>query len=495
MAMYILTGGFFQQGESWAEEDILSRPYEKHLVYFTGTPYELHVYRIYGRVPGTTMMILGGIQGNEPGGNLSADLYVDLHLDHGDLIVIPRANFKSIILYQRGPDGDMNRQFHLKHYGRPKPSMAGVVKIVQDLMNEADVFLNLHDGRGFHRTTYIDTLHNPTCFGQSIVIDTDSYMCKDKKTVLPLAKVAEQVLADINQRITDTDHHLSLFNTNTDKNKTYLASEMRKTATWYALTHICIPSFGIETSKNLSKTEFKVRYHNYAINAFMAYYGIVPTYPPLFLPPPKLLSVLITVNGKNRTLYPEDELTLWKNDKIRIKHIEANYNRGMSCDVLGLGSINDLGQELTIFKDTKILFRKDEKVYNRIPVTVRPQIRPPEKGPWVLFLLVNEKRVVMLEDETLRVDSNDRLVFEQAFAPGIQDSSSVKINFKGFVPLSGVNTGDDSGYPIHLNQTNLKERYSLHGNGRCWRIVTSLDKVETATFYLERLEDNPLDLM
>ena len=460
-----------------------TRPYREHLVCFAGTPYELNVYRIYGRIPGTTIIILGGIQGNEPGGNLSADLYVDLNLDVGDLIVVPRANFKSIILYQRAPDGDMNRQFHLRHNGSPKPCMSGVVNVVKGLMREADVFLNLHDGRGFHRPTYVDDLHNPSRFGQSIVIDTASYTCKDTGEILPLADVAKQVLADINSRIADSDHHLWLFNTHTDTEQTYMASEMRKTATWYALTRICIPAFGIETSKNLPSTEAKVRYHNYAVNAFMAYYGIVPEYPPVLLLPPKLISSQISINGKNNTLYPGDSLVLWKGDEIRIRHIEANYDRGLSCDVLGLGSINDLGRALIPTKDTTILFRKDEMVFSRLKVTVRPQPRPSLERIWVLTVQLNGKRRILTEGETLWVNSKDILVIEQSFAPEICNTSTIKVNFKGFVPLNGINTGDDRGHPICLDDGLIK-RFSVNGKGLCWPVVTSYDGKKVATFYV-----------
>ncbi len=43
-------------------------------------------------------MLIGRIQGNEPGGFLSADLYADMSLDTGNLIIVPRANFYSIIM-------------------------------------------------------------------------------------------------------------------------------------------------------------------------------------------------------------------------------------------------------------------------------------------------------------------------------------------------------------------------------------------------------------
>ena len=58
----------------------------QHLTYFQGTESELNVYKIHGVEKGKTMLIIGGIQGNEPGGYLAADLYVDMSLKKGNLI-------------------------------------------------------------------------------------------------------------------------------------------------------------------------------------------------------------------------------------------------------------------------------------------------------------------------------------------------------------------------------------------------------------------------
>jgi len=60
--------------------------------YFENTDHELTVYFITGKEPGNTMMIIGGIQGDEPGGYIAADLYADMLLEKGNLIVVPRAN-------------------------------------------------------------------------------------------------------------------------------------------------------------------------------------------------------------------------------------------------------------------------------------------------------------------------------------------------------------------------------------------------------------------
>ena len=80
-------------------------------VYFKGTDAELEVHFINGEVSGPTLLLLGGIQGDEPGGYLAADLYADISLKKGNMIVVPRANFPSIVGNSRGVAGDMNRKF------------------------------------------------------------------------------------------------------------------------------------------------------------------------------------------------------------------------------------------------------------------------------------------------------------------------------------------------------------------------------------------------
>jgi len=89
-------------------------------VFLAHTDHELHVYRISGEQPGKTMMIIGGIQGDEPSGYITADIYADIHLRKGNLIVVPRANFYSILLNRRnGETGDMNRKFSPNPAKRP----------------------------------------------------------------------------------------------------------------------------------------------------------------------------------------------------------------------------------------------------------------------------------------------------------------------------------------------------------------------------------------
>jgi len=139
-----------------------------HTVFFEGTDHELHVYNIYGEIPGKTLLLIGGIQGDEPGGFLSADHYADINLAKGNLIVVPRANFKSIVLYQHKVNDDMNRKVA---EDRKNNYETKIVEILKKLINESDCLLNLHDGSGSYSDKWEGPERNPTRYDQSIIAD------------------------------------------------------------------------------------------------------------------------------------------------------------------------------------------------------------------------------------------------------------------------------------------------------------------------------------
>ncbi len=456
----------------------VERPSKEHDVYFKGTDYELNVYRIYGRQDGKTMLIVGGIQGDEPGGFLSADLYSGLRLEKGNLIVIPRANFKSIILYDRGPDGDMNRRFKGEH---PKDDMDKVVGIIMELMKESDVFLNLHDGWGYHYPTYVDKWRNPFRFGQSIITDANIFKCSDG-TELDLRGIANTVLDKVNNRIEDKKYHLHYFNTNTEDPNTRFG-DMRKTATYYALQTYCLPSFGVESSKNLPTLEMKVLHHNYAVNEFMHYYGIVPEHPSIFLLKPQLYYTVVNVNGVPKIIDEGETLIIEKGDLVEVTHIEANYQRGVSCDVLGTGELNDYRKKIQVNDDTKIVFRKDNDKMGLIDL----KLKRTKNGKYLVFIVkVNGEKRSFLADETIDVSKRDRLEFVAA----VSDSScghDYPVNFKGYVPPVSTNTGDDRGYEIPMN-SNFMDKYSRDGDGKTFPVIVKSGGVELGTVWV-RIKD------
>lgn len=186
---FLIIAVFFLPGIAAAQKRI-------HTIFFEGTDHELHVYNVYGEIPGKTLLLIGGIQGDEPGGFLSVDHYADISLAKGNLIVVPRANFQSIILKRRKINDDMNRKFaeDLKHNYETK-----IVEILKKLINESDCMLNLHDGSGFYSDKWEGPARNPKKFGQSIIADCESYVSSETGQTIHLGDMARSIVAKINK--------------------------------------------------------------------------------------------------------------------------------------------------------------------------------------------------------------------------------------------------------------------------------------------------------
>ncbi len=445
----------------------------EHQVYFANTVYELNIYRINGKNPGKTLMLIGGIQGNEPGGFLSADLYADMHLEKGNLIVVPRANFYSIILNQRGPNGDMNRKF--THEDNTSSTEDKIVSILKRLISESDFLLNLHDGSGYYYPEYIDKWRNPSRFGQSIIADCDKFQIPGTDDVIPLGDMARQVIEEVNQHINHNLYKFHFMDTRTAEEDS-AHKEQRSSATYYALTVHHIPAFGVETSKFLPSIDLKVWFHNLVINAFMELFGIIPQSPGLNLDAPWLKYLIVSINGETPIVIKSDEsVCLSEGDSINVSHIEANYERGLSLDILGYGDMNDYRKNLSIFRDTSIIVRKDNNNFGEIPVKITGNSSKGHEGGTMSeridYFTIETKgqRLLLSEGETLEVVRGDSLKIIDVFPfslPGIT------VNFKGFVGDKSNNTGEDRGYEIDTSG-NLMEHYSINKKGECYPIIVS----------------------
>jgi hypothetical protein len=450
----------------------------ENLVYFPNTPYELNIYKIYGKRPGKTLMLIGGIQGNEPGGFLSADLYADMSLLKGNLIVVPRANFYSILLNQRGPHGDMNRKFA----NRPeKMSMDDrIVSILKELIAESDYLLNLHDGSGYYYPKHISRWRNPRAFGQSIIADCEEYEISGQNKVLKLGDMARDVAKEINLEITNDLHKFRFKNTRTNEPDS-MHREQLKSATYYALTKHHIPAFGIETSKFLPSIDLKVRHHNLVINTFMRLFGIIPEQPGLFLDPPDLRYLVVSINGQTPIVIKDREtLNIMAGDTINIAHVEANYERGLSVDILGYGSLNDFRKDFSIYKDTSLIIRKDNKLFAQMPIRIGKSKRvgpsPIGTSSADYFIIeVNRKKQLLKNGETLDVIRGDLIKIIDVLPESLARQQDVCVNLKGFVGNWENNTGEDRGYLVDTGR-DLLARYSLYGQRRVYEIIVTQGK-------------------
>ena len=464
----LVLGGSGAMAESVSER--------RHVVYFEGTDYELNVYRIDGKHPGKTLMLIGGIQGDEPGGFLSADLYADMTLEKGGLIVVPRANLLSIIANRRQINQDMNRTFSDE---TPRIYEAKVVEILKSLIRESDALLNLHDGSGFYSPTWESDTRNPKRFGQSIIADTARFTKQDG-TVLELGAMAERVVAEINRQVADKKLKFR-FNNHRTRQEDSIHKEQRSSATYYALIKCEIPAFGIETSKSLS-LEQKVRHHNYAINAFMREFGVVPETPGVRLRQPTLDHLVVRINELPPFAVRKGEtLRVPKGARLTIERIVANYERGLTADILGAGRRNDLNRTVTIAEPTRIVVKKDslpcgtvKVVVGALPENGGVRAESAASGSYLFFKVkVGAEERLVPNYGRLRIPMGERLTLVDV-ETGICDPADLVVNFKGYVGDRSWNTGEDRGYAIDTSRE-LMARFSTGKKGVAYPVEARLE--------------------
>ncbi|MEA1935659.1 MAG: M14/M99 family metallopeptidase [Thermodesulfobacteriota bacterium] len=440
--------------------------------HFAGTDYELNVYRIQGKSPGKTILIIGGIQGDEPGGFLSADLYADMRLERGGLIVVPRANFFSIILNRRQINEDMNRKFS----GSPRKNYeTQVVSILKQLIAESDCLLNLHDGSGFYSDIWKGPMRNPMRFGQCIIADCETYTNPGTGKILKLKETAEQVINEINPHIKNPDYLFHFNNHRTNASDT-LHPEQRRSATFYALYECGIPAFGIETSKSLP-LKLRIYHHNLAINAFMKTFSIKPEVPGIDMNPPTIKYVVVRVNDRTPIVVANREtLNILPGDVVKIIHLEANYKRGIIADIEGYGTINDMNKPIAIKHPTQIVIRKDHLKCGKINIALNKSnktLKTTTRNPHIVYFKVKINGEEKYFPNGTHVDIIRGDTIELVDVGTMPESTSgITVNFKGFVGNDKVNTGEDRGYIIYTDR-DLWKRYSLYKDGRLYQVVVT----------------------
>lgn len=214
------------------------------------------------------VLVVGGIQGDEPGGFSAATLLTTHYtIQKGALWVVPNLNFPSIIMRSRGLHGDMNRKFAKLDNSDPE---FGTVRRIQELISHPRVslVLNLHDGSGYYRQTYEDKLRNPNRWGQSVIIDQEAL---SGAFMGALGEEARQAAETANTKLLSPQHILHVHNTKTAEGD----HEMDKSLSYYAVRQ-GKAAFGLEASKEFS-VEVRAYYHLLMVESFLAQAGVTFT--------------------------------------------------------------------------------------------------------------------------------------------------------------------------------------------------------------------------
>lgn len=212
-----------------------------------------------------TLLIVGGIQGDEPGGFTAASLIATHYeITKGSVWIVPNLNFYSIIKRSRGPHGDMNRKF--ANLAKTDPEYETIQRIKEYINDDSvKLIVNMHDGSGYYRPTYIDDLHSPKRWGQCSIIDQETLKGTQYSNLL---SIANDVVTHVNKNLIKEQHIYHLHNTRTNEGD----MEMEKTLTYYAINK-GKAAFGNEASKSLP-THQRTYYHLLALEKYMDIMGI-----------------------------------------------------------------------------------------------------------------------------------------------------------------------------------------------------------------------------
>jgi len=404
---------------------------------FASRHMDFTVHKLGSHKPGNTLLVIGGIQGDEPGGfNAAALLATEYEIKKGSVWVVPNLNFISIIKRSRGVYGDLNRKFAT--IGRSDPEFDTISKVKRIILDDqVDLIVNLHDGSGFYRPNYVDRTHNPQRWGQSIIID------QDKIEAVPFGEldgIAKQVTTVVNRHLFSEEHVYHVKNTWTKLGDT----EMAKTLTYYAVKNLK-PAFGVEVSKSFP-THKRAYYHLKILEAYMDLLGIEYE-----------RSFSLSASGVKSAIYNNVNLAFYDN-RIFLDVTDARKRLGY----------------IPLRKSAEIVYRSSNPLIALVE----------SDGGYRVFH--GNRRITRIYPQyfeydfstagiTVQVDGEER---EAAFGDmlGVQESFMImpkegyRVNVIGF---KKTGMSDESG--VMIGQENISKRFSLDKSANIFRVEVYKD--------------------
>jgi hypothetical protein len=399
-----------------------------------------------GQDDNNTLLIIGGIQGDEPGGFMSASLLsTHYEITKGSVWIVPNLNFYSIIKRSRGPYGDMNRKF--AHLSEQDPEYETVKKIKSYIKDErVKLIVNLHDGSGYYRHQYIDSMHSPHRWGQCSIIDQNKI---DVECYSNLEEISHEVVKHVNNNLLKDEDIYHVHNTRTREGD----AEMAKSLTYFAINQ-GKAAFGNEASKNLP-THKRAYYHLLALEKYMDIMGI--EYKRKFD---------LSSNGVYAALNNDIYISLYDN-KItlplsKVKNF-LNYVPMKKSDIINFKASNPL---LTIYKKNSMyIVQYGNRRLTRLKADYKEH---DDKNNYVNFIVDQAHKSVPF-GTILEVDKEFL----------VKDTDEYRVNVIGYSNSSQKETD------IKISKSKMPKRFSVDKDGLIYRVEyysKSLDKSKNERF-------------
>ncbi len=225
-----------------------------------GTEWESEYYVVDSGVAGPTVLIVGGMHGNEPAGWRAAEQIRHWPIVKGKLVVVPRANAKGLaadtryVPEQPEASRDLNRNFpEIEDSVQPRGELAMALWKFSSQV-EPDWVIDLHEGFEFNLS------HSPPDGKKKSV--GSSVIYRGGNEMDPLA---ERIIDAANATVTDADKRFSL---------------IRRGPVETGLARACIDVLGaealiLETTFKEQPLSLRTRQHRAMVNVLLNHIGLI----------------------------------------------------------------------------------------------------------------------------------------------------------------------------------------------------------------------------
>ncbi|MCI6662030.1 M99 family carboxypeptidase catalytic domain-containing protein [Campylobacter sp.] len=391
------------------------------------------------------LLVIGGTQGDEPGGFFSANLLAtEYNVTKGALWVVPNLNFPSIVKNSRGAAGDMNRKFAKIN---PKDPDYKAVNFIKDTITHKDVafVVHLHDGSGFYRPKFIDAKHSPARWGNCAIID-QSELKGVKYGELEIN--ANRIIKTINEKIKDKEHIYHLKNTRTAEKDSKNAEQLNS-LTYFAITK-GKPAYANEASKELD-VYTRIYYHLIALEEYMRIAGL--EFERTFRLTPKGIEEVMKKEIR-LSLFDDRFLLALKDPRASINYIPTPRYQQLSSNYQSQNPLIAIVDETR--KNKKGKESKETNIYygNRLLTSIRPQY----------FEFGNS-----LPAASVKIDGRDEIV---TFGSKIHVDDNIIINSQNNVRVNviGYENPSKKETDVKITKKDIQRNFSIDKAGKIFRV-------------------------